>query len=186
METRFQTEKPQEGKRPAPKLYAPARKARKKRGRKAGEAAVVPEGEQPRRVHTEREIHFGSRVALIICSFIFAGMVLFILTGYERISRAYADVNTINVEIDETKLSIAALDVAIECAVTIQDAQAAAERFGMQYPDKTQYVPSGSAVPTTGTNLTDVTGEGGAAGGEPDGASGLPATSPEPSAPPEG
>ncbi len=182
METRFQTEKAPKGKRPSPRLYAPAGKTGKKK-RAKGEAVVPEEGRLPRE-RTEREIRFGSRVAIIVCSFIFAGMVLFTLTGYERITRAYADVNTINEEIEETRLSIAALDVAIECAVTIQDAQAAAERFGMQYPDKTQYVPSGSMVPVTasGTPGTDTADDPGAAG-QPDGGTGGTTTAPASSTP---
>ena len=63
------------------------------------------------------------RIGLIISGFLFAGMVLFTLSGYERISRAYADINALNSEIDSTSLRINELDVQIECAVTIQDAQ---------------------------------------------------------------
>jgi hypothetical protein len=40
------------------------------------------------------------------CGFIFAGMVLFTLSGYERNSRAYADINSLNDEIDENQLRI--------------------------------------------------------------------------------
>jgi hypothetical protein len=87
------------------------------------------------------------RIGLIISSFIFAGMVLFTLSGYERISRAYADINALNNEIDLTILRINELDVQIECAVTIQDAQKAAESYGMRYPEKGQYVRIGDALP---------------------------------------
>jgi hypothetical protein len=87
------------------------------------------------------------RVGLIISGFIFAGMVLFTLSGYERISRAYADINALNNEIDLTDLRINELDVQIECAVTIQDAQKAAESYGMRYPEKSQYVRIGDALP---------------------------------------
>jgi hypothetical protein len=37
--------------------------------------------------------------------------------------------------------------VQIECAVTIQDAQQVAEAYGMQYPEKSQYVRIGDALP---------------------------------------
>lgn len=87
------------------------------------------------------------RIGLIISGFLFAGMVLFTLSGYERISRAYADVNALNNEIDLTKLRINELDVQIECAVTIQDAQQAAESYGMRYPEKSQYVKIGDTLP---------------------------------------
>lgn len=87
------------------------------------------------------------RIGLIISGFIFAGMVLFTLSGYERISRAYADINALNSEIDLTDLRINELDVQIECAVTIQDAQEVAEAYGMKYPDRDQYVRIGDRLP---------------------------------------
>lgn len=87
------------------------------------------------------------RIGLIISGFLFAGMVLFTLSVYERISRAYADINALNNEIDLTNLRINELDVQIECAVTIQDAQKVAESYGMRYPEKSQYVRIGDPLP---------------------------------------
>ena len=87
------------------------------------------------------------RIGLIISGFLFAGMVLFTLSGYERISRAYADINALNNESDLTDLRINELEVQIECAVTIQDAQKAAESYGMRYPEKNQYVRIGDPLP---------------------------------------
>ena len=95
----------------------------------------------------KREISGLGRVGLIISGFLLAGMVLFTLAGYERISRAYADINTLNDEIELTELRINELDVQIECAVTIQDAQKVAEAYGMQYPEKSQYVKIGDPLP---------------------------------------
>ena len=91
------------------------------------------------------------RIGLIISGFLLAGMVLFTLSGYERISRAYADINALNSEIDLTDLRINELEVQIECAVTIQDAQEIAEAYGMRYPDKNQYVRIGDALPFDNT-----------------------------------
>jgi hypothetical protein len=87
------------------------------------------------------------RIGLIISGFLFAGMVLFTLSGYERISRAYADINALNAENDLTDLRINELQVQIECAVTIQDAQKVAEAYGMRYPEKSQYVRIGDPLP---------------------------------------
>ena len=87
------------------------------------------------------------RIGLIISGFLFAGMVLFTLSGYERISRAYADINALNSESDLTDLRINELEVQIECAVTIQDAQKVAEAYGMRYPEKSQYVRIGDPLP---------------------------------------
>ena len=90
------------------------------------------------------------RVGLIISGFVLSGMILFTLAGYERISRAYADINALNTEIDSTDLRINELDVQIECAVTIQDAQKIAEAYGMRYPEKSQYVRIGDPLPFSG------------------------------------
>jgi hypothetical protein len=87
------------------------------------------------------------RFGLIVSGFLFAGMVLFTLSGYERISRAYADINVLRTEIESTNLRIRELDVQIECAVTIQDAQKIAEAYGMKYPEKNQYVRIGDPLP---------------------------------------
>ena len=87
------------------------------------------------------------RIGLLISGFLFAGMVLFTLSGYERISRAYADINALNKEIELTELRINELEVQIECAVTIQDAQKVAEAYGMRYPENDQYVRIGDPLP---------------------------------------
>jgi hypothetical protein len=76
--------------------------------------------------------------------------------------RAYADINALNSEIELTNLRINELDVQIECAVTIQDAQKVAEAYGMQYPEKSQYVKIGDPLPFDNTVPTDA-GTGGAA-----------------------
>lgn len=99
-----------------------------------------------------------SRIGMVFAGFLLAAMILFTLTGYERITRAYADVNVLNNAIDETNLRIAALDVQIECAVTIRDAQEAAERLGMQYPSPSQYVRVGDYIPITTVLPSDTVG----------------------------
>ncbi|MEA4869874.1 MAG: hypothetical protein VB062_04460 [Christensenella sp.] len=121
------------------------------------------------------------RVGLIISGFLLSGMVLFTLAGYERISRAYADINALNNEIELTNLRINELDVQIECAVTIQDAQKVAEAYGMQYPEKNQYVKIGDPLPFS--NSTPAVTDSGAAGtpGTPlPNTPEAPATTPEP------
>ncbi|MEN6634366.1 MAG: hypothetical protein ABFC56_00770 [Clostridiaceae bacterium] len=113
------------------------------------------------------------RVGLIISGFLFAGMVLFTLSGYERISRAYADINALNNESDTTDLRINELEVQIECAVTIQDAQKVAEAYGMRYPEKNQYVRIGDPLPFDNTTPAPTTIPEG-------GATTAPETTPEP------
>ncbi len=126
-------------------------------GRDAEHAARTGAHEPGVRVQ-KAEIAPLGRIGLIISGFIFAGMVLFTLAGYERISRAYADINALNDEIEQTNLRINELDVQIECAVTIQDAQQVAEAYGMKYPEKSQYVKIGDPLPFNNTvpTTTDV------------------------------
>lgn len=110
----------------------------------------APVREKPR-----RELKLGSRIALVVCAFVFAGMLLFTLSGYEKISRAYSSVNTLEDDIDEIKLRINALEAEIECAVTIEEATAYATSHGMQYPLRAQYrqiVPGQTASASTAMN----------------------------------
>lgn len=158
MDIRFEGE-PKRGKSPTTRLYAPTNGASEGRERArtragAGERDAGRDGtEEPRVQVSKPEIKPLSRIGLIFCGFVFAGMVVFTLTGYERITRAYADINSLNNEIEQTKLRINELDVQIECAVTIQDAQEVAELYGMQYPEKSQYVRIGDPLPFTGESL---------------------------------
>ena len=160
MEFSFSDE-PKKGSAPATKMYSPKKRASQKPDGGADDmapetGAAVPAGARGKRVR--RTVSTGSRIGLMFSGFLFAGMLLFTLTGYERISRAYADVNTINREIDSTRLRIKALDVQIECAVTIQDAQETAERYGMRYPTQSQYVKIGSSIPISGQAPQDPIG----------------------------
>lgn len=119
-----------------------AQEKRTPRTRSGAKSAVEPG------VRVEKpEMTSLGRVGLIISGFLFAAMVLFTLSGYERISRAYADINALNSEIDSTKLRINELEVQIECAVTIQEAQQVAQAYGMRYPDRDQSVRIGDQLP---------------------------------------
>lgn len=193
MEIEFD-DKPKKGGTPKTRLYAPSKNAGRPGGQSAGTSGGTSSGTRKKspvrepvetfqdedgfRVRVSRdEVNPLSRVGMILCGFLFAGMVLFMLTGYERITRAYADINTLNDEIEQTNLRITELDVQIECAVTIQDAQEAAERFGMRYPDPSQYVKSGSYIPVTGTFTgapASTTSAGSAAGDAAPGDAGTP------------
>ena len=157
MEFSFSDE-PKKASAPATKMYSPKKRAGKESGggsddRAQETGAAVTPGARGKR--GRRTMSTGSRIGIMFSSFLFAGMLLFTLTGYERISRAYADVNTINREIESTQLRIKALDVQIECAVTIQDAQETAERYGMRYPTQSQYVKIGSSIPVFGQAPAD-------------------------------
>lgn len=189
MEIQFDNE-PKKGSKNATKMYAPTH-GRKKvtfqpaderqtRSARAEEADVAFE---PGR-SAKNELKPLTRFALIVCSFLFAGMILFVLAGYERISRAYQEINTINSSIDETELNINALDVAIECAVTIEQAQTWAKAHNMQYPLQSQYVASGSSIPISGPPAAE-TDAGTAETPDPDAAA-TPDPGTEPSPSPDG
>lgn len=96
---------------------------------------VVP---VPLHIQNSREMNSPERIGILVCTFILAGMILFVLTGYERITRSYAAINTLNAAIDDAKLRISELNVAIECAVTIDQAENAALAAGMTYPTESQ------------------------------------------------
>ena len=128
-------------KEPGTKLYTPRRDETAyaydpETGKKRTEPVYTS---APIETKPKAELKLGSRVALIVCAFIFAAMLLFTLSGYEKISRAYSSINTLEDDIDEIKLRINALEAEIECAVTIDDATAYALSHGMQYPLRSQY-----------------------------------------------
>ncbi len=142
MDIRFDEES-KKGKSPTTRLYTSKQDAEAEDNSRTARVRTGRRAEDEPHVKVEKpEITPLGRIGLIISGFIFSGMVLFTLAGYERISRAYADINALNTEIDSTELRINELDVQIECAVTIQDAQKVAEAYGMRYPEKSQYVKS--------------------------------------------
>jgi len=111
-------------------------------------------------VSMQREMTSLERIGIMVCAFVFAGMILFTLSGYERISRAYADINTLNDEIEDIELHISELNVSIECAVTIEQAEAAALAAGMTYPTRAQIYTAGDPIPAPSLTLSDtLTGE---------------------------
>lgn len=158
MEIQFDSKPKKGSKKSQTKMYAPTHGRRKvmfapATEQQKAEPYDAPETEEDVRIPARRkaELKPFTRLMLVVCSFIFAGMILFVLTGYERISRAYQEVNSINSSIETTELNINALDVAIECAVTIDQAKDWAKAHNMQYPLQSQYIVSGGSVPITGT-----------------------------------
>ncbi len=104
----------------------------------------------PKRIVAQKETSVLGWIGIIFSAFLVAGMLIFILSGYERISRAYSDINTLNQEIEEIKLHISELNVSIECAVTIEEAEQAALAAGMTYPSQSQILVPGQAIPSGG------------------------------------
>ena len=164
MEIEFD-DKPKKGKAPGTRMYATSEKrkraaaeahAKGKRGKRAVDDTVVDE--EGYRIHLSAdEDNPLARVGIMFSGFLLAAMILFTLFGYEQISRAYADINLLKNEIELTQLRITALDVEIECAVTIQQAQEAAEAAHMRYPTQSQYVKIGSKIPFSGSLMPAAT-----------------------------
>ncbi len=157
------------GKSPTTRLYQHKDSAETEDTARTPRARTARKREDEPHVRVDKpEMTALGRIGLILSGFLLSGMVLFTLAGYERISRAYADINALNAESDSTKLRINELNVQIECAVTIQDAQKIAEAYGMRYPNKSQYIKIGDPLPFSGGAPTE-----------------KPETSPETSTPPE-
>ena len=154
MDIRFEDDR-KKGRSPTTRLYLPAEEVEKAQQAQQSQAQTKrnPRSRSggntaPSGIRVEKpEMTSLGRIGLLISGFLFAGMVLFTLSGYERISRAYADINALNKEIELTELRINELEVQIECAVTIQDAQKVAEAYGMRYPENDQYVRIGDPLP---------------------------------------
>ena len=108
MEIEFDGKSGREGEARPPKtrLYAPKKTAAKAsgKGERRGETILDEDGYRIR--ISADEIKPISRFGLILCAFVFAGMLLFTLSGYERITRAHADINALNDEIEQTNLRI--------------------------------------------------------------------------------
>lgn len=160
MEIEFD-KKAKKSKTPGTRMYSPNKSRAKRPDRQAqdknrqkGRAAQVDDtvvDEEGYRIHLAADADNPlARVGVMFSAFLLAAMILFMLFGYERITRAYADVNTLTDEIELTRLRITALEVEIECAVTIQQAQEAAEAAHMRYPTQSQYVKIGERIPFAG------------------------------------
>lgn len=113
----------------------------------AGEKRKQKRRKAPVVVRQQRELSTFERVVIMACTFVFAAMVIFVLSGYERITRAYADINILTSEIEKVNLHISELNVSIECAVTIEQAEAAAQAAGMTYPTQNQIYSPGERIP---------------------------------------
>ena len=147
MDIRFEEDR-KKGKSPTTRLNIPNKEEYTSATARTERVSTKPRSAREPGVRVQKtETNALGRIGLIISGFLLSAMVLLTLAGYERISRAYADINALNSEIDLTELRNNELDVQIECAVTIQDAQKIAEAYGMQYPEKNQYVKIGDALP---------------------------------------
>ena len=89
----------------------------------------------------------GSRAALLFSVIVLSGALLFAVMRYYTIVKQHIVVNELQQSIETSGRNIRALNIELECAVSINDVQEAAERMGMTYPDASQYVRAGDALP---------------------------------------
>ncbi len=152
--------------KPDTRLYQPSRdSAAYDYDRETGEPIPDTDGRvRPVPIRTQKEMSVLERIGIMFCAFAFAGMILFTLSGYERISRAYSDINTLNEDIEEVTLHFAQDSSFSE----LQAALAA----GMTYPTQSQSLVAGDPIPASfgaasGSDTpagTDPTAEDGAGG----------------------
>ncbi len=146
---------------PATKIYAPTRGSLAYApGIPAPQQQPDPVREQPRPqpMHTARTAaapRFSTigKAAIVFSCLLVAAMFLVVLFRYEKISAQYTTVNGLKSQIEETQLRLKALNVQLQCAVSIDDAREAAQNVGMTYPDASQFVP----VTTTGISMPEST-----------------------------
>lgn len=92
------------------------------------------------------QLSLGCRWALLVTVMMLAAASLVVVSRFASIAVQYSEVNQLKSDIENAQLRIGALNVALECAVSIQDIQDAAKRFGMTYPTASQYVRTGDTM----------------------------------------
>lgn len=107
----------------------------------------------------------GCKAAMLFAVFTVAAACLLMVFRYARIANEYLEVNQIKTDIEAAQLRVRALNVELECAVSIQNVQEAAARLGMTYPTADQYVRAGDALPVAAGTQTSVNGAAAAAEG---------------------
>ena len=111
---------------------------------------VVPAAKprQQQRVQAQPAISPLQRVLATIAICAVAAALLFVLVRYERIADEYAVVNQLKDDIEEAELSLAALNVELQLAVSLDNAKEVAQRMGMDYPTAAQIHRVGDPLTT--------------------------------------
>jgi|GEM_PF-5214620 len=143
--------------------YAEALPKREPEARPAPKPRPRP---QPR-AKEQKHLSAACRFALVFTIAAVAVAMLFVMYRYSLIAGEYQKVNTLKEQITESQLRVNALNVKLQCAVSIDDAQAAAKRLGMTYPTASQFVRAGDALPGGGAPADAETSPGTDGGAEP-------------------
>lgn len=101
----------------------------------------------PARKPKVKPLSLGGRLLIVISILMVTGASLTMVARYAMIAQQYGLVNELKDDIEDSELRLAQLNVALECAVSLDDAKAAAERMGMTYPTAAQYVAVGEPLP---------------------------------------
>ena len=102
------------------------------------EVAPVQRPKQQQKVQAQPATSPLQRVLATILICALAASLLFVLLRYERIADEYAVVNELKSDIEEANLSLAALNVELQLAVSLDNAKEVAQRMGMDYPTADQ------------------------------------------------
>lgn len=92
-------------------------------------------------------LSIGGKVTIVFSIGLLAVTMLLVIARYADISAQHLQINEIKQNIESTRLRLAELNVALQCTVSIHDAQDAAARLGMTYPEAAQYIRAGDALP---------------------------------------
>lgn len=110
-----------------------------------------PEPRRQPRPEPKPRLAAGTRLALLLSVMMLSAVLLMVVLRYNNIAAQYAMVNVLQETITETEQEIRTLNVMLESAVSIQEVQEEAQRWGMSYPEADQYVRTGDALPVSRT-----------------------------------
>ncbi|HWR23426.1 MAG TPA: hypothetical protein VN366_08110 [Feifaniaceae bacterium] len=130
--------------------YAPAEVA----AQPAGQPKAAPKPQRRQKPKARPALSAGCKAAMLLGIFTVAAASLFVVFRYARIAGDYLEVNQMKSDMEAAQLRINALNVELECAVSIQNVQDAAARLGMTYPTADQFVRAGDALPGNGAATT--------------------------------
>lgn len=125
------------------------------------QAAAAPQPQpqqrpQPKpRPQQRPQLSLGCRWTLLVTVIMLAAASLVVVSRFASIAEQYNQINQLKSDIQGAQLRIGALNVALECAVSIQDIQDAAQRFGMTYPTASQYVRAGDTLAMKDSGTAD-------------------------------
>ncbi len=115
---------------------------------------TAPKPQQRQKTKARPALSTGCKAAMLFAITVVAAASLFVVFRYARIAGSYLEVNQIKSDMEAAQLRINALNVELECAVSIQNVQDAAARLGMTYPTADQFVRAGDALPGAGAQTS--------------------------------